>query len=65
MRNDVESWVRTKPKDRLSKWQHNIFWLVKRRKLSMARRDSKNTSDIHKVSPRTKNVFKGRSTNIL
>jgi hypothetical protein len=31
----------------------------------MARRDPKNTSNIHKVSPRTKNVFKGINTNIL
>jgi hypothetical protein len=64
MRNDIESWVRTKPKDKLLNGNITYFGYVKRIKLSMAR-NLKNTSDIHKVSPRTKNVFKGRSTNIL
>jgi hypothetical protein len=38
---------------------------VEGRKLSMAKRDLKNTSDIHKVSLKTKTVFKGRNTNIV
>ncbi len=61
MINDVKSWVRTKSKDKLLTY----LGYVKRGKLSMARKDPKNISNIHKVSPRTKNVFNARSTNIL